>query len=348
MMGCSRKIIYFSMYRNGIKAEPAGHAVLWQNGAACRLEYHCRLADASVITPTYYFAGGASIVGEPMAAGVVGGGALGTAGVQNVVSYCVKTSTEHFLGSEKKASDLEAICFGDTPMEYGGGRVDGAELHYANGEGELHPAQIWMDTVAETALNSQPKEWQQPPEKRLEEMPKTQIWKKKVSEQTPYKTSFRFGQVEQKEETLSECPQEEERNRQDTETESLKFPKRMETDVTYTFPELLGILPKLSLPPDGIRRQCCRMELSDLEKFPKKWKGLENNHFLLHGYYQYHHLLLVQLSGVRGEQYAVGVPGEFRYRDQYMAETFGFSAFYPLKKGNRRQGEFGYWYLYLT
>lgn len=90
------------------------------------------------------------------------------------------------------------------------------------------------------------------------------------------------------------------------------------------------------------------MELSDFEKFPKKWKGLENNHFLLHGYYQYHHLLLVQLSGVRGEQYAVGVPGEFRYRDQYMAETFGFSAFYPLKKGNRRQGEFGYWYLYLT
>lgn len=344
-MGCSRKIIYFSMYRDGIKAESAGHAVLWQNGTACRLEYHCRLADAGIITPTYYFTGGASIVGEPMAAGVVGGGAAGTAGIQNVVSYCVKTSAEHFLGSEKKASDLEAICFGDTPMEYGGGRVDGTELRYANGEGELHPAQVWMDTVAETALNSQPKEWQQPPEQKFPEAPKTQVWKRKPPEQIPQKTLFRFGQVEQKEENPQECRQEKEENRQAPETESSKHP---EADVTYTFPELLGILPKLSLPPDGVRRQCCRMELSDLEKFPKRWKGLENNHFLLHGYYQYHHLLLVQLSGVKGEQYAVGVPGEFRYRDQYMAETFGFSTFYPLKKGNRRQGEFGYWYLYLT
>lgn len=119
-------------------------------------------------------------------------------------------------------------------------------------------------------------------------------------------------------------------------------------ELSYTFPELIGKLPKISLPPDGIRRQCCRMELSDLEKFPKKWKGLENNHFLLHGYYQYHHLLLVQLSGAKGEQYAVGVPGEFRYRDQYMAETFGFSTFHPLKKGGCGQGAFGYWYLYLS
>lgn len=318
------------MYRNGSKAESAGHAVLWQNGAACRLEYHCRLADVGIITPTYYFAGGASITGEPMATGVVGGGASGTAGIQNVISYCVKTSAEHFLGSEKKASDLEAICFGDTPMEYGGGRIDGAELRYANGEGELHLAQIWMDTVAETALNSQPKEWQQPPEQ---------------------KTLFRFGQAEQREERperQAECQREEEGSTRNMQVDVPKFLKHQEADVTYTFPELLGILPKISIPPDGMRKQCCRMELPDLEKFPRRWRGLENNHFLLHGYYQYHHLLLVQLSGTKGEQYAVGVPGEFHYRDQYMAETFGFSAFYPLKKGNRRQGEFGYWYLYLT
>ena len=66
-MECSRTIIYFSVYRNGSKAEKAGHAVLWQNGAACRLEYHYRAAEKSVVTPVYYFVGGASITGEPIA-----------------------------------------------------------------------------------------------------------------------------------------------------------------------------------------------------------------------------------------------------------------------------------------
>lgn len=348
MTGCSRNIIYFSMYRNGIKAEPAGHAVLWQNGAACRLEYHYRPADGGIVTPTYYFAGGASITGEPMAAGVVGGGASGTAGIESVVSYCVKTSTEHFLGSEKKASELEAICFCGTPMEYSGGRVDGKELRYANGEEEPHPAQVWMDVVAETALECNMPQAEQ----------RTQMTQTERRMQLPYKEQRKPMQQAKVQE--SGIPKEQQRRHQgiehktedtegspDTEKDAFQ-PQKEPVAVPYTFPELMMNLPKLSLPPDGIRRQCCRMELSDLEKFPKKWRGLENNHFLLHGYYQYHHLMLVQLSGAKGERYAVGVPGEFRYRDQYMAETFGFSAFYPLKKGSCGQGAFGYWYLYLT
>lgn len=338
-----------------MKAEPAGHAVLWQNGAACRLEYHYCSADGSIVTPTYYFAGGASITGEPMAAGVVGGGASGTAGIRMVVSHCVKTSAEHFLGSEKKASELEAICFFGTPMEYSGGRMDGKELRYANGEEDLHPAKVWMDTVTETALADQmpPAEQKEPilytrqkawkHTERQKEMQK----KPKEPQQKPQEVRYAHENVS----NISNMEKENENGKEkdkDKDRDGLQLQKNPSAAISYTFPELIRSLPKLSLPPDGMRRQCCRMELSDLETFPKKWKGLENNHFLLHGYYQYHHLLLVQLSGAKGEQYAVGVPGEFHYRDQYMAETFGFSAFYPLKKGNRRQGEFGYWYLYLT
>ena len=116
---------------------------------------------------------------------------------------------------------------------------------------------------------------------------------------------------------------------------------------TWTFAEFMERLPKMKLPPDGIRRICCRMTMEDMKHLSPEWKGLQENNFLLHGYYEYHHLLLVHLSCRYGERYAIGVPGEFCYRNQYMAENFGFYDFAPLEPGKRRGGSFGYWYYYL-
>lgn len=285
-MECRRTVIYFSAYRNGVKEEKAGYALLTSQGSACRVEYHCALKDMEQIVPLYCFTGGGMLEGEAFPA-------------ECGQAWCVETSAERFLGSEKTAAELEAVCLCGTAEYYCGGRADGQELLWRNGEEEPHPAKVWLDTVTEAVQSDEL--WEEPVQK--EYVPEEII----AEELSPPKTP---------------C----------------------------TFPELFAILPGLSLPPDGVRQRCCRMELEDLERFPKKWRGLEKNHFLLHGYYQYHHLLLAQLgAGERGRaQYVLGVPGEFYYRDQYMAETFGFSVFYPLKKGNRRRGEFGYWYLYLT
>ena len=79
-----------------------------------------------------------------------------------------------------------------------------------------------------------------------------------------------------------------------------------------------------------------------------KWEFLKKNHFLLHGYYEYHHLLLGKLCGRHGERFVLGVPGEYGAREQYMAENFGFQDFSPLEQGKKRRGSFGYWYFYLT
>lgn len=115
----------------------------------------------------------------------------------------------------------------------------------------------------------------------------------------------------------------------------------------WPLPQCLERFPELKLPFDGIRRRCCRMTLEDLGHLPEEWAGLADNHFLLHGYYEYHHLLFARLACRYGERYAVGVPGEFCYRNQYMAENFGFFDFAPLEPGKRRGGSFGYWYFYL-
>ena len=62
----------------------------------------------------------------------------------------------------------------------------------------------------------------------------------------------------------------------------------------WTLAEFMERLPELKLPPDGMRRKCCRMTLEDMEHLKPEWAGLRENHFLLHGYYEYHHLLLAQ------------------------------------------------------
>ena len=116
----------------------------------------------------------------------------------------------------------------------------------------------------------------------------------------------------------------------------------------WSFSEVLERLPDLKLPMDGMRRACCRMTLKDIEHLPEEFLKLKENHFLLHGYYEYHHLLFVKLASRYGERYAIGVPGEFCYRNQYMAENFGFYDFAPLEPGRRRGGSFGYWYTYLN
>ena len=116
----------------------------------------------------------------------------------------------------------------------------------------------------------------------------------------------------------------------------------------WSLAECVERFPKLRLPFDGVRRQCCRMTLEDMKYLPQEWEFLRNNHFLLHGYYEYHHLMLGKLCGRCGERFVLGVPGEYGAREQYMAENFGFRDFSPLEQGKRRRGSFGYWYFYLT
>lgn len=119
-------------------------------------------------------------------------------------------------------------------------------------------------------------------------------------------------------------------------------------DEIWSLAECVEKLPELKLPFDGVRRRCCRMTLEDMKHLPEEWEFLKKNHFLLHGYYEYHHLLLGKLSGRHGERFVLGVPGEYGMREQYMAENFGFQDFSPLEQGKRRRGSFGYWYYYLT
>ena len=101
-------------------------------------------------------------------------------------------------------------------------------------------------------------------------------------------------------------------------------------------------------PVSGESRRCSgrRIQRKDLAELPRcEWRW-SNNSFLLHGYYNYRHLLLIE----DGEQLKLGVPGIYHEKEANAARAFGFGEFIPAERisdlpaqEDQEEEEFGYW-----
>ncbi|MBR1770674.1 MAG: hypothetical protein IJ747_01445 [Lachnospiraceae bacterium] len=69
---------------------------------------------------------------------------------------------------------------------------------------------------------------------------------------------------------------------------------------------------------------------------------LVNNSFLLHGYYEFHHLLLMRMGPYTNPRYYIGVPGNLYERDKQSAILFGFQGF-ECANEPAEEGDFGYY-----
>lgn len=98
---------------------------------------------------------------------------------------------------------------------------------------------------------------------------------------------------------------------------------------------------------EGYREQIFKISRQDLAQLPRREWRLANNHFLLHGYHNYHHLVSFRKDG----RCWLGVPGIYHPREECAAGAFGFRQFMKPEKGEmewtegeRSQSEdFGYW-----
>ncbi len=83
----------------------------------------------------------------------------------------------------------------------------------------------------------------------------------------------------------------------------------------------------------------------DIGILPRENWVYGNNSFLLHGYYNYRHLILARLENPGGEpRYLLGVPGHYFSNEKNLASMFGFPHFVLAKKQPEEDGRFGYWY----
>lgn len=86
------------------------------------------------------------------------------------------------------------------------------------------------------------------------------------------------------------------------------------------FPEMLEEEPEEVMPPSYV---CEKIQRKDLARLPRKEWYLANNNFLLHGWYNYHHLLWLEEGG----DLYIGVPGVCHPRECQVARAFGFTRF---------------------
>lgn len=106
-----------------------------------------------------------------------------------------------------------------------------------------------------------------------------------------------------------------------------------------------GMQISLTTPTQRYRvRKIQRTEISKLARC--EWK-LANNNFLLHGYYNYHHLVFLE----NDSQFMLGVPGIYHEKEAKAAEIFGFPTFVSLDEmeisltadEKNEEETFGYW-----
>lgn len=99
------------------------------------------------------------------------------------------------------------------------------------------------------------------------------------------------------------------------------------------------------ITPTGVTYE--KIQRQDLSRLPRKEWRLANNSFLLHGFYNYHHLLYIEEDG----KIWIGVPGIFHEKEEQAARSFGFPMFRRLvdqeielnERETNLYEDFGYW-----
>lgn len=89
-----------------------------------------------------------------------------------------------------------------------------------------------------------------------------------------------------------------------------------------------------------------------MEISPEKLKSLKlkdstiiDNSFLLHGYYNFRHILFGRVrDNLDNTKYFIGVPGMYCNRERFMASMFGFNNFKKSHRSDYANPYFGYWY----
>ena len=89
-----------------------------------------------------------------------------------------------------------------------------------------------------------------------------------------------------------------------------------------------------------------------IEVSPERLKCLNQNEidiagnsFLLHGYYNFRHILFGRVrDNLDNTKYFIGVPGMYCNRERYMASMFGFNNFKKSHRSDYANPYFGYWY----
>lgn len=103
---------------------------------------------------------------------------------------------------------------------------------------------------------------------------------------------------------------------------------------------ILHSYPRIDPFEDEEISECIQIAPKDIMMIDKKQWRLGRNSFLLHGYYNYRHLLL---GRTQDERWILGIPGVYDRQEHFVARRFGFPGFKPARPLKGGEQTFGYW-----
>ena len=90
---------------------------------------------------------------------------------------------------------------------------------------------------------------------------------------------------------------------------------------------------------------CVEVTPELLKQLPVEDDAVVNNSFLVHGYYNFKHILFGKVrENDNNTRYFIGVPGMYCNRERFMASMFGFRSFKKSHRSDYSNPYFGYWY----
>ena len=331
MAGLQRFISYIYKYEDNEKKENAGFAKIEIRNGLCRMEVHIR--NLSVEQPeatVYSFARNKEIMqGIPV-------GSIAVSRGNGDIRYAFETKELSNFG--KRMEEMEGIYIPFEENQY-------LASQWKEGKIEKQLFHI-LEKEAERAQE----------EEKTEVNPLKQERKADASQKADAPNKLDLPNEEDEGEVVSKKqePSVQTNAQQDREDrKDLKKPIRATELPQEEFLEEKGLdrvffffFLKLDLffPFEGQDTECIRMQLSDLQELPRKYWYVGNNSFLLHGFFNYRHIIFGEMTEGGQKRYFIGVPGVFLNQEKIMAAMFGFPEFKTAKSAEYKTGNFGYWY----
>lgn len=244
---------------------------------------------------------------------------LGTCDLDGeLVEFRIETPENSLAGSSYRLEDLAGIVFWEE-----------SGIRYAT---QWDESPILMNAFVFTEMSEHAEESE---EKIAEEEAE------KVKEEEIEEVNEELEEVQ--EEWISENGEEEENKELEAEEEEEPEQQEQSPEPELKAEEISIAEERWDFQPfaDGEIPFCKKIGLQDISM---------RNHFLIHGYENYHHLLVGKTQG--GNQYILGIPGIYDPQERFMAGVFGFPNFKAARKEgevlaaeeNAGQDTFGYWY----
>ena len=125
------------------------------------------------------------------------------------------------------------------------------------------------------------------------------------------------------------------------ELQNTKEPEREAESQNSTEPEYDSLdEPDADDEPEELQTGFRKISELDVLEEEMLFRSYLHNSFLLHGYYNYGHLVLDERNG----ESRLGVPGNYYEREQMVATMFGFPDFEPAGREKIQTGTFGYYF----